>query len=480
MAKRNFIVSAYLLMAISIVAQNAVIPKQGLEKITEAQLFNVMSVLASDSLGGRAPGELGGEKAAAYIEQKFQEVGLKPYFEGDYRQEFMLYVKSWDAVSLSMNTHTINGNDAIYYLGNVPVYNPEQKEFIYIGDGRDSIIENLDLTDKLVLVNLNPLTRSYSVLNKLEAKGVWGVVAFSSDDSTQFNRTVKFNTRMRQMVGLGKQKPSEVVKGLRSYIINNNQLPAITGFTASELAHSNFNADSLIVKNISIQSPIIFNEVATWNIVGVLKGTDLTAKPVVVSAHYDHVGQQPGGVCLGADDNASGVSAIIQVAGAYSGLKKKPVRDIIFVAFGAEELGLIGSEYFMTNFNKEDIFANINVDMIGRRDTLSKDNYVYILGTSNNPITHNLHQQANRQTVNLQLDYAYGNEVGSSSMMNRSDHYPFYKKGIPVIAFFSGLHGDYHTPRDTIEKIDFPLMTKRVQLIFATLYLVVNSDSLDN
>jgi Zn-dependent M28 family amino/carboxypeptidase len=285
---------------------------------------------------------------------------------------------------------------------------------------------------------------------------------------------------MRSLIGLSKKNTGKVVKGLRSYIINNNQLPALIGFSAAELAQNQWNVDGLIVKNVTMHSPITFSEVPTWNIVGVLKGTDSNAKPVVVTAHYDHVGRQPGGVCLGADDNASGVSAIIQVAAAYAALKKKPVRDIIFVAFGAEELGLIGSEYFMSNFNKEDIFANINVDMIGRRDTISKDNYVYILGTRDKPIIHNLHREANLQTVNLQLDYAYGNEVGSSSMMNRSDHYHFYKKEIPVIAFFSGLHGDYHTPRDTIEKIDFPLMTKRVQLIFATLYLLVNADSLDN
>lgn len=475
-----FLVFAGLALTVSLSAQKVVVPKQGLKKITEAELYKTMSVLASDSLEGRAPGEPGDEKAAAYIEQQYQHAGLKPFYGNSFRQEFLLYGKEWKDVVLKVNGETITGSDAIFYLGNRPVDEPEHKEMVFIGTVNDSVLATLDLTDKLVLVNLNPLTRSYAAVNKLEAKGVWGVVAFSEGDTMQFKNAVGFNSRMRKLIGLNQKKPVAPEKGLRFYIINNNQLPALTGFTASELAQKEICSGNLIEIPVTMHSPIDVNEVTTWNIAGVLKGIDAKAKPVIVTAHYDHVGKQPNGVCLGADDNASGVSTIIQVAAAYSGLKKKPLRDIVFVAFGAEELGLIGSEYFTKDYNKEDVFANINVDMIGRRDTVTKDNYIYILGTDKNPITHNLHQEANRQTVNLKLDYAYGQDSGSSSMMNRSDHYHFYKKGIPVISFFSGLHADYHTPRDTIEKIDFPLMTKRVQLVFATLYLLVNTNSLEN
>ena len=232
----------------------------------------------------------------------------------------------------------------------------------------------------------------------------------------------------------------------------------------------------MLTFRVTMQSPIHIREVTTWNISGVFKGANSTEPPVVVTAHYDHIGKQRGGICWGADDNASGVASIIEVARAYSRIKLKQKRDIVFVAFGAEEVGLVGSEVFMESFEKKDVYANINIDMIGRRDTLTKENYVYIMGTQNNPILHQLHQEANLQTVNLNLDYAYGRETGYGSMMNRSDHYHFYKKDIPVIAFFSGLHNDYHTPLDTLDKIDFPLMTRRVQLVFGTLYLLANSD----
>ncbi len=477
---RFLIYTIYLLATISLVAQQTIIPQRGIKKITSNKLYNNMSVLASPEFGGRAPGEPGGEKAATYIEKQFKKYGLKPYYGNTYRQEFLLYRKSREAVTMKSDEHTFSGNDQIFYMGNRSVNTSAEKELVYIGNANDTILSALDLKNKLVLVNLASLTRSYALINKLEAKGVWGVMGFSDYDSTQFRKTVSFNSRIQKLAGLGYKKPVEPETGIRLYILNNKVLQAFTGLTAAELSKKEINKDNLLVKTVSILSPIVINEIPTWNIAAVIKGSNPSAKAIAVTAHYDHIGQQGSGLCLGADDNASGVSAIMQVASAYKGLKKKPERDIIFIAFGAEELGLLGSEHFMKDYSKDDFFANINIDMIGRRDTATKDNYVYIIGTDKNPFTHNLHQNANRQTVNLNLDYAYNKTSGYGSMINLSDHYHFYKKNIPVIAFFSGLHDDYHTPGDTIEKIDFQLMTKRVQLVFATLYLLVNSESIEN
>lgn len=456
-------------------AQNPIIPKKGLKRITQAGLYQTMSDLTSQEMAGRAPGTPGGDLAADYIEKRFKDMGLAPFFNGSYRQPFMLYGRDMGPVSLSVNNRQVTGEESIYYLGHYAVNEPVNKEVVYIGDGNDSVLSRLDLTDKLVLVNLNPLTRSYTLINKLQKKQVWGVLGFSAADSSQFDKAVSFNTRIRRMIGLSPKEPAEPSAGVRMFILNNDQLPVITGFSAADLAQTAVDVDRLLTFSATIQSPIHVKEVTTWNIAGVLKGENSKEPPVVVTAHYDHIGQQPSGICWGADDNASGVATIIEVAKAYRRTKSQPQRDIVFVAFGAEEVGLVGSEVFMDSFVRKDVYANINIDMIGRRDTLTKENYIYIMGTHKSPELHRLHQDANIQTVNLNLDYAYERQSGYGSMMNRSDHYHFYKKDIPVIAFFSGLHDDYHTPLDTLDKIDFPLMTRRVQLVFGTLFLLANS-----
>lgn len=478
MTNRFFLICFVFFISVTLSAQKILVPQKGLKKITSEELYRTLSVLASDSLEGRAPGTPGDVKAADFIEQEFKKNGLKPYFGNSYRQEIKLYGKKWEDPVLLVNDVQISGSEAIFYLGNRSVDEFEHKELVYIANATDSIINALDLTDKLVLVDLNPLTRSYTIMNKLEAKGVWGVMGFCSLDLSQFHNAVSFNNRMRNLVGLSPRMPVPSERGVRLFVLNNNQLPAIIGFSDTELRDMRFDSSNLLTKKVSIKSPVLIDEVITWNIAGVLKGTNPNLKPMAVTAHYDHVGRQSDGICLGADDNASGVSAIIQVAAAYNAVKKKPVRDVLFVAFGAEELGIIGSEQFMKDYERTDFHANINIDMIGRRDTATKENYVYVMGTAKNPITHQIHQNANIQTVNLKLDYAHGRESSSSGMMSRSDHYHFYRKGIPVVSFFSGLHGDYHTPRDTVDKIDFPLMTRRVQLVFATLYMLVNTEYL--
>ena len=455
---RGWVILGALMLFGVLTAQNQVIPKKGVKRITYDRLYQTMSDLTAQEM------------------ERFKNMGLAPFFDGSYRQPFKLYARDMGQVCLSVNHHQVSGDNCIYYMGHYAVNEPVSKELVYIGDGNDSLLNRLDLTGKLVLVNLNPLTRSFTLINKLQKKEVWGVLGFSAADSSQFEKAVSFNTRIRNAIGLSQNRPSDPSSGVRMYIISNNQLPVITGLSARELAHKVVDVESMLTFRVTMQSPIHIREVTTWNISGVFKGANSTEPPVVVTAHYDHIGKQPGGICWGADDNASGVASIIEVARAYSRIKLKQQRDIVFVAFGAEEVGLVGSEVFMESFEKKDVYANINIDMIGRRDTLTKENYVYIMGTQNNPRLHQLHQEANLQTVNLNLDYAYGRETGYGSMMNRSDHYHFYKKDIPVIAFFSGLHNDYHTPLDTLDKIDFPLMTRRVQLVFGTLYLLANSD----
>ncbi|MGO4710303.1 M28 family peptidase [Chryseobacterium sp. 2TAF14] len=166
------------------------------------------------------------------------------------------------------------------------------------------------------------------------------------------------------------------------------------------------------------------------NILAFIEGTEKPEEIIVISAHYDHVGTKNGEVYNGADDDGSGTVAVMQIAKAFQSAKKAgngPKRSILFLHVTGEEHGLFGSSYYSDNpvFPLENTVADLNIDMIGRDDA----------------------------------------------------HYNFAKHGIPVAFFFDGIHEDYHRPTDDVEKIDFPLLQKRTQLVFATAWELANREA---
>jgi hypothetical protein len=174
---------------------------------------------------------------------------------------------------------------------------------------------------------------------------------------------------------------------------------------------------------------------------------------IVVGAHYDHLGygedqnsldaNPKGKIHNGADDNASGVAGVIELARYFSVTKSN--YNFLFMCFSGEELGLIGSKKFVdkTDFDASKINAMINMDMIGRLNDSTKKIMVYGVGTS--PSFVNIVEKNN----------TYFKLVSDSSGVGPSDHTSFYLKDIPVLHFFTGQHTDYHKPSDDVEKINF-------------------------
>ena len=203
-----------------------------------------------------------------------------------------------------------------------------------------------------------------------------------------------------------------------------------------------------------------------------------------ISAHSDHEGVIDGEIYNGADDNGSGTAAVLEIAEAFNEAVKdgyKPKRSIVFLHVTAEEKGLHGSRYYSNNpiFPIENTMATLNIDMIGRVDPSHKDNenYIYVIGSDR--ISTELHfiaQKANDKFTKLNLDYKYNADNDPNRYYYRSDHYNFALKGIPIIFFFNGEHEDYHKPTDTADKINYPLLSKRTKLIFATAWHIANSD----
>ncbi|MDD9891786.1 MAG: M28 family peptidase [Gammaproteobacteria bacterium] len=191
-----------------------------------------------------------------------------------------------------------------------------------------------------------------------------------------------------------------------------------------------------------------FRNLELANVVGVIPGANrsVSAQPIVIGAHYDHLGiNEAGELFTGADDNASGVSVLIEVATKVA-RAFTPQRPIIFVAFTGEEYGLLGSEYFVQNppggFVPEDLFAMINLDAVGRLDGRT----LQVFGTES-AYEWPFMAQGIGFTIGVRSEFP-------TETIASSDHVSFLNAGIPAIHLFSGTHLDYHQPTDTLSKLD--------------------------
>ena len=187
------------------------------------------------------------------------------------------------------------------------------------------------------------------------------------------------------------------------------------------------------------------------NVLGLCSGSDPKLPYFVVSAHYDHVGVRDGQIYPGADDNASGVATILEVA---AFCQKTPFRHtVIFAAFDAEERGLQGARAFVAKppVPQERIALNVNLDMVSRSDKRE----IYIAGTSHYP---DLKKPLDEVASNARITVRFGHDTktanASDDWTNQSDHGAFHAAKIPFVYFGVEDHADYHKPTDTADKIN--------------------------
>jgi hypothetical protein len=200
------------------------------------------------------------------------------------------------------------------------------------------------------------------------------------------------------------------------------------------------------------------------NVVGLIPGRDPALKNeyVLLEAHYDHVGlghrmsYDPGAIHPGADDNASGSSALIELAEAFALLAEPPKRSILILATDGEEKGLVGSNYWAKHptVPTDKVVAGLNLDMIGRL----RDDTLYIYGTRTGAGWRRLVGEQNDEP-RLKLEFGW-------SFQPNSDAYPLFEKGIPALLFHTGVHENYHRTSDTPDRLDSQGMSRIVRLAF--------------
>jgi hypothetical protein len=443
------------------------------------QMQEQIRYLASDELKGRFPGTPEDQLAADYIREAFLTAGLSPMADNGF--QYFSVVTSVEATD--DNKLNVNGTAAVFeqdfslyaFSSNATV----EAEVVFAGYGlvldMDSLqwndFEGLDVKDKWVLVlegdpepdnNDSPFIPFATIRNKaLNAKdqGAAGllVVGGIQNDPKDEITPLLFE---RSIVSAG----IPVIDLKRSwsdqYLLDNK----LTIDSLESLAVEGVNNLNLLTgKVLKATTMLERQEVKTQNIVFKLEGSDPKLKDefVVLGAHCDHLGMGGQGsgsrvpdtiaTHYGADDNASGTVGIIQMASQLAALEEKPRRSLVVVAFGAEELGLLGSSFFAKNmpFESTAVQAMVNFDMIGR---LNEKRSIVIGGTGTSAETEDLLDQL-KSRHELQLSY-------SPEGFGASDHASFYAQDIPVFFISTGAHSDYHTPGDTWDKINYDGMVE--------------------
>lgn len=463
-------------------------------EITVQELKESVGYLASDSLKGRKPGEAGDMLAATYIRQKFENAGLELLFDNGF-QKFSLVTSAQLGEG-----NTFKVNDSPFEV---------EKDFLPY-----SFSANKEVSSNAVFagfgLEVDKDTLQWDDFKGVNVAGKWLIalqgdpdidnpespfLEFSSERSKALLASDKNAAGLILVAGVKFSEKDELSslffdKNSSRYSIpviqitrqTANQILAETGESIESLENrmltENKSINLLIDAEISVKVNVTQNETESQNVVALLPGTDpeLKNEYVVIGAHFDHLGMGgPGSgsraldelaVHNGADDNASGVATIIELAEKFAG-EKKNKRSMLFVAFGAEEMGLVGSKAFVNQapVETEKMVAMFNFDMVGRLDTAS--NALSIGGTQTAVESEEI---LNRFNVDFELAL-------SPEGIGPSDHASFYLQDIPVFFVSTGAHPDYHTPNDDAHLINYEGMKKVADYSYNLLSEVSNRES---
>lgn len=425
----------------------------------EQNVYYTIKVLSHDSLNGREAGTIYEQKAADFIENQFRAMGLQPYFKNftTFQQEFtfkdgqdysegtflkinnksLILTKDFRPLEKSTNA-TVSGQSVRLGFG-------MEADSLGINDYKNA----LNIKDKIFILEISVPGGSanyqkYSDIANIDAKiklatkkGAKAIIFVNSDPSFTDPRFFISN---------------EVL---------NTDVPVIFASNKAQkllLAKDDLKIDlSVNIKKISKTG---------YNIAAFIDNK--AEKTILIGGHYDHLGMgnfssrytgKPA-IHNGADDNASGVAAMLELAKYY---KANPAKfNFIFVAFSAEEKGLLGSA-FMAKEEKDklkNVFCMLNFDMVGRLDSITKTLNLIGTGTANEWDTLILQTETNGLRISK-----------SASGIGGSDQTSFYVNQIPVLFFFTGIHADYHTPADDIEKIN---IKGEVEIVAYSIRLIDN------
>ncbi len=408
-----------------------------------------LTYLADDARQGRAPGTPGDRESAAHVEAAYRELGLQPAFADNYCQSFTVT----DGVRLLANQTASLTIGAAIPTELVPFTGVTTTALtapvVYLGHGLDdSPAITRAIKGAIVVVragapddpHLDPTrTRAQSKLISARDHGAVGFILWDPDSELPFPNHGEASDLKLPALAVGKTGTPALLAafGVRKPVEGD--------------VHHGLKPGKKAAKKASLHTPVERIELTTCNIGGVLPGTG-TAR-IVIGAHVDHLGLgtssslAPGQQVVhnGADDNASGVATMLALAAALAQIPQSArPYTLEFVAFGAEEMGLLGSKHFVAGLTPDAraaMVAMLNFDMVGRL----QGDAVVVSGVGTSSVW-----------KGLLAEVASPLEVRpSEDGFGASDQASFYTAGLPVLHFFSGTHPDYHKPSDDLDKINF-------------------------
>ena len=470
---KKLILLSFLFLApyYSIAQNNKVNPE-----ITAGEIQDHINYIASDELEGRFAGSKGAELAGEYIKNEFQSYGLMPFFGNDYFQKFDfiedVFLTKNNSVEIEAGgkKYPLKLNDDFItapFSDNMNI----KAGVVFAGYGISAPklnyddYEGIDVKDKIVMVmryhpeydssksefdNFSSFRQKTAVAKEKGAIGIIFVNGLKPDDEEDKLMEFRYDrgpaVKEIAAVHIKRKFAEELLKGKNinfaeyQAAITDSKKPA--SFEINNV-HASINTEVKEIESIG------------RNVAGWLEGNDPALKKefIVIGGHYDHLGWGKHGslyrgetpmIHNGADDNASGTTGVLELAEKFSAVKDKLKRSMIFVTFSAEELGLLGSTYFVNNspVDLDNIAAMLNMDMIGR---LNAEKTLNVIGAGTSSIWKDILEKNNKYGFNMSYtDDGFGG----------SDHQSFTNRQIPVLFFFTGTHPDYHKPSDDADKIN--------------------------
>lgn len=490
MKERSWISGAACALSVLVSAQADSLADRYGRTITEGDLQRHLRILADDTFEGRETGKNGQWKAAEYLRGQFEAMGADSLGTHSSSGDVVGYYQYFDLVEgILGGIRLMRGSDSLLFGQGLLYFSEALESSVVVtelvnGNGPFDTVGGL--VGKDVVLDAGSWGAEVSLplfRERLTAARGWKprTILVVMDDLGLFEGLVHSGEAHMRLayegIGAKKEMQTQVV------LVKRDAWQRLVGAkTAKRVRRS--KPGKAVKVDLTVRVAPMEGHVRSANVLAFIEGSDLKEELVVLTAHYDHIGMRDGVVYNGADDDGTGTVALLEIAEAFARARREghgPRRSVLVMPVSGEEKGLLGSRYYSDHpaWPLERTIADLNIDMIGRRDSAHAGGgaYVYVIGSDR--LSQDLHaanERANAR-VGLELDYTFNAPDDPNRFYYRSDHYNFARKGIPSIFYFSGVHEDYHQPGDDVEKIRFDLLRARTLLVFYTAWDLANAQS---
>lgn len=485
----------------------------GASSIKAEDLNEYLKKLTSDEFAGRETGKTGQKIAGKYLAEKMKEFGLAPGNDTSYFQTFVVNELK-PSGEITVDGKKFDFLNQFFYFPGIPNEKRDFSQVVFCGYGIDdpnySDYEKIDVKGKVILILDGEPKKNDSIylITGTSKPSGWSKdirkksrIARDKGAAAVFCYTSVYK-ETKELLHHYIEKPT---MRLKEAVEENDERTRVGFYIIGDEILNVFSEKNktfkkeinrlLTTKTKPKKYPIIkttgeilierkSQDLTAENVIGFIEGTDKKEEVIIITAHYDHLGKIGDEIFYGADDDGSGTAAILEIGQAFMEAAKngqRPRRSIIIMPVSGEEKGLLGSQYYTLHptVKLENIVADLNIDMIGRRDEKYKDNPNYVYAIGSDKLSKELkviNEDCNNKHDQLILDYMYDDPNDPNKYYYRSDHYNFAKNNIPVIFYFNGVHEDYHKSTDTFDKIEFDKMEKITRLVFYTAWELANRE----